>query len=107
MKNVSSQLIINLRWRRRLFLIRVVMSSLNQQKELGELIRWAERRRLKNPLQLYRTRLIEVQERLFWLRRDHQTLVAGCKWFYLCGNVIFPRQKYHKQGSAAKYRRRK
>lgn len=83
---------------------RQAFHSLNRQAELQQLIRWAIRKRLPNPLNLYRHRFSDEQVRYarYCLVSPHAATLA----YYAHALTGLFRQppRYPKRGSAAFYR---
>lgn len=82
----------------------LVFRSLNRQTELQRLIQWATRKRLPNPLSLYRQRLSDEQ-----VRYAQYCFVSSraAKLAYYMHTLTIPLRQpphYPKHGSAAFYR---
>lgn len=76
----------------------------SQQAELGGLIKWAKRKRLKGVLVSYTRRLEETEEKLFILRFRYRFLVGVVAILHLFLTHIKGEPHHYRRGSAAKYR---
>ncbi len=86
---------------------RLVFLSLNRQAELQRIIRWAQRKRLAQPLKFYRRRLEDEQVRhaRYALISPRAAIVA--RWVHFLTRPFRPTPRFYHKGSAAPYRTRK
>src|SRR5260221_2392422 len=82
-----------------------IYCCLTRQAELQRLIRWAEKKRLKNPHKCYQSRLNDERRRisLYTLRSPRSARIA--RWLLRLNSVMNPTQRYYPRGSAVHYRR--
>src|SRR5258708_32327770 len=83
-----------------------IYCCLTRQAELERLIRWAEKKRLKNPRKCYQSRLEDERRRIFFYRVRSPRLTFLARWLQRLNTVINPSPRYYRGGSAVGYRTR-
>jgi hypothetical protein len=84
--------------------IRALIGILNRRAELRELIHWAKRKRLRGPLRAYVCRLLDEEARLHRAMLLYPRFTLTLRWLHWIGRRVLPRPRYHRRGSAARYR---
>ncbi len=78
---------------------------LNRERELTQLVRWAERKRLKGQ-HFHYSRLLNDTERALWRKRVQTPWAAAWAFsLYRLSCLVFPDEP-HRKGCARKFRRR-
>ena len=92
------------RWRNTWLSLGSILTNLAMQDDLGSLISWASKKRLRKVQQAYTRKLNLLEERLWIYRVRNRGLVTLCEFFLTAYKQIVPAKQHYKKGSGVKYR---
>jgi hypothetical protein len=81
-----------------------ILCALNRRCELQRLVKWAEQKKLSNPLKLYQNRLADEEKRLFRYRLQFPHLATCASLLHQLTYILFPAPRYLAKGTARAYR---
>ena len=80
-----------------------VLGALNSRNELNRLATWAEWRKLRHPIRLYRTRIVDEEKRIFHYSIQCPLPFAVAYFIYRLNRLINRTSRLFPQGSAKSY----